>query len=119
VGAVLAGSVVDFFAEPHNRAAVARLLAHLDVQDVATPAPVDSPVAGKTLVFTGKLTRMTRDEAKARAEALGAKVSSAISGRTDLLIAGEDAGSKLKKAAALGVTVISEQEWLALSAAKD
>jgi len=89
----------------------------LDVEKFEVSVSVRSPVAGKTLVFTGKLSRMTRDEAKARAEALGAKVSSAISGKTDLLIAGEDAGSKLKKAAALGVTVISEDAWMAMASA--
>jgi DNA ligase (NAD+) len=115
VGAVLAGSVVDFFAEPHNRAALARLLAELTVEDVAAPAAAESPVAGRTVVFTGTLSRMSRAEAKARAEALGAKVAGSVSARTDFVVAGADAGSKLKKAAELGVTVLSEEDWLALT----
>jgi len=114
VGATLAGAVVDFFAEPHNREAVDRLLPHLDVQPVAAPVAAASPVAGKTVVFTGKLARMSRPEAKARAEALGAKVAGSVSARTDYLVAGEDAGSKLKKAAEAGVTVLSEDDWLSL-----
>jgi DNA ligase (NAD+) len=81
---------------------------------VAAPRGADSPVAGKTVVFTGTLTRMTRAEAKARAEALGAKVAGSVSARTDYVIAGEAAGSKLKQAAALGVTVLSEDDWLAM-----
>ncbi|MFN3615191.1 MAG: NAD-dependent DNA ligase LigA [Rubrimonas sp.] len=114
VGATLAGAVVDFFAEPHNRQALDRLLPFLTVQDVAAPAAADSPVAGKTVVFTGTLQRMTRAEAKARAEALGARVAGSVSGRTDYLVAGADAGSKLRKAAEAGVTVLTEDEWLAL-----
>jgi DNA ligase (NAD+) len=114
VGATLGGAVVDFFAEPHNMAALDRLLAHLTVGDAAAPAVADSPVAGKTVVFTGSLERMTRDEAKARAEMLGAKVAGSVSARTDLVIAGAKAGSKLAKAEALGVSVISEDDWLAL-----
>ncbi len=114
VGATLGGAVVDFFAEPHNMAALDRLLAHLTVGDAAAPAVADSPVAGKTVVFTGSLERMTRDEAKARAEMLGAKVAGSVSAKTDLVIAGAKAGSKLAKAEALGVSVISEDDWLAL-----
>jgi DNA ligase (NAD+) len=113
VGAVLAASLVEFFAEPHNREPVARLLAELDVQDVAPPA-AEGAVAGKTVVFTGTLERMTRAEAKSRAEALGAKVSGSVSAKTDIVVAGPGAGSKLKKAEELGVAVMTEDEWLAL-----
>jgi DNA ligase (NAD+) len=114
VGATLAGSLVDFFHEPENRAAVGRLVAELEVEDVAAPAAADSPVAGKTVVFTGTLERMTRAEAKARAEALGAKVAGSVSARTDYVVAGPGAGSKEKAARALGVPILSEEEWLGL-----
>jgi DNA ligase (NAD+) len=117
VGPVLAASVVDFFHEPANRAAVARLIAELDVQDVAAPAGTGSPIAGKTVVFTGTLERLTRAEAKARAEALGAKVAGSVSARTDYVVAGPGAGSKEKKARELGVPLLTEDEWLALIAA--
>ena len=83
----------------------------------APVAAAASPLAGKTLVFTGTMTRMGRAEAKARAEALGAHVAGSVSARTDLVVAGEDAGSKAKKAAELGVKVIDEAEWLALAGA--
>ena len=92
-----------------------RLAAHLRIEDVAAPAAAGSPVAGKTVVFTGTLERMTRAEAKARAEALGAHVAGSVSAKTDLLIAGPGAGSKARKAAELGITVIDEDEWLALA----
>lgn len=114
VGEVMAGAVVAFFAEPHNREALARLLPHLKVQPVEAPA-AGGALAGKTVVFTGTLAAMTRAEAKARAEALGAKVAGSVSARTDFLVAGEDAGSKAAKAAALGVTVLGEAEWMALA----
>ncbi|MEO1688894.1 MAG: BRCT domain-containing protein, partial [Pseudomonadota bacterium] len=114
VGATLARSLIEFFAEPHNREAVDALLSHLAVEDVAAPATEGSPVAGKTVVFTGTLEKMTRAEAKARAEALGAKVSGSVSAKTDLLVAGPGAGSKLKKAEALGVDTLDEDGWLDL-----
>lgn len=114
VGDVLAGSVVAALQNPAERAAIDALVAHLDVQPVARRAEVDSPVAGKTVVFTGTLEKMTRAEAKARAEALGAKVAGSVSAKTDLLIAGPGAGSKAKDAARLGVQVIDEDAWLTL-----
>ena len=114
VGDVLATSVVMTFQQQRERQAIDALVAHLQVQDVAARAPVDSAVAGKTVVFTGTLERMTRAEAKARAEALGAKVAGSVSARTDYLVAGPGAGSKATKAADLGVTVIDEDAWLAL-----
>ena len=114
VGETLAGSLVDFFHEPANRAAVDRLVAELDIEDVAAPSAAGSPVAGKTVVFTGTLERMTRAEAKARAEALGAKVAGSVSARTDYVVAGPGAGSKEKAARELGVPLLSEEEWLAL-----
>jgi DNA ligase (NAD+) len=114
VGEVLLSSLIDFFAEPHNRDAVRRLLAQVTVEDTAPPAAAESAMAGKTVVFTGTLVRMTRAEAKARAEALGAKVAGSVSARTDYVVAGEAAGSKLRTAESLGVTVLSEDDWLAM-----
>ncbi|MEM8577039.1 MAG: NAD-dependent DNA ligase LigA [Pseudomonadota bacterium] len=115
VGAVMAASVTAAFAEGPERAAIDRLAAHLTIQDAEARAS-DSPVAGKTVVFTGTLERMTRAEAKARAEALGAKVSGSVSAKTDLLVAGPGAGSKAKKAAELGIETLDEDGWLALTA---
>jgi DNA ligase (NAD+) len=114
VGGVMAGSVVDAFAQPAERAAIDRLVAELDIQDMPQRDTSSSPVAGQTVVFSGTLEKMTRAEAKARAEALGAKVSGSVSAKTDLLIAGPGAGSKAKKAAELGVETIDEDGWLAL-----
>ncbi len=114
VGKVMAASVVDFFHETTTRDMVDRLAAVLEVKDVAAPTQSDSEVAGKTVVFTGMLERISRAEAKAQAEALGAKVSGSISAKTNILIAGAKAGSKLKKAESLGVQVLTEDEWLAL-----
>ena len=113
IGETVAEALVEFFAEPHNQDIVDRLLAELDVQDTAA-ARADPAVAGKTVVFTGSLEAMTRQEAKARAESLGAKVAGSVSAKTDIVIAGPGAGSKLKKAAELGLTVMTEQEWLDL-----
>jgi DNA ligase (NAD+) len=114
VGAVLAGSLVAAFQNGPERAAIDALVAQLSVQPVQARAPVDSPVAGKTVVFTGTLEKMTRAEAKARAEALGAKVAGSVSAKTDLLIAGPGAGSKAKDAEKHGVKVIDEDGWLTL-----
>ncbi len=113
VGAAVIGACAAFFAEPHNRAMVGALAAELTIADAARAAG-DSPVSGKTVVFTGALERLTRDEAKAQAESLGAKVSSSVSRKTDIVVAGPGAGSKLKTAAELGLTVITEDDWLAL-----
>lgn len=114
VGPVAARMLAQFFAEPHNVGLVDALVAELDqVEDVEGPRQ-DTAVAGKTVVFTGSLERMTRDEAKARAEALGARVSGSVSKKTDLVVAGPGAGSKLKEAEKHGVKVISEADWLAL-----
>ncbi|HYF22235.1 MAG TPA: NAD-dependent DNA ligase LigA [Caulobacteraceae bacterium] len=113
IGTEVVDSVAAYFAEDHNRRMVDRLVAELTVQDAAKPK-TDTAVAGKTVVFTGALERFTRDEAKARAESLGAKVASSVSKKTDIVVAGPGAGSKLKTAAELGVQVLTEDEWLAL-----
>lgn len=113
VGMAAADSLAAFFSEHHNLAALERLEAVLDVQPVEAPATVDSPIAGKTVVFTGTLVNVTRSEAKAQAEALGAKVSGSVSKKTDYVIVGADAGSKAKKAAELGVETLTEDDWLA------
>jgi DNA ligase (NAD+) len=114
IGPAVAEDIVAFVHEDHNRDVLGDLEAVLDVQPFAAPAS-DSPVAGKTIVFTGTLEKMTRAEAKARAEALGAKVSGSVSAKTDLVVAGPGAGSKAKKAAELGIETIDEDGWIALA----
>ncbi len=116
LGEVVAEAVADFFGEKHNEDELDALLEHvrpLPMEEVAST----SPVAGKTIVFTGSLEHMTRDEAKAQAERLGAKVAASVSKNTDLVVAGPGAGSKLAKAAELGIETIDEDEWLKLAAA--
>ena len=113
IGDAVIDAVAAYFAEPHNVGIVRNLVGQLQVQDAAQPKN-DTAVAGKTVVFTGALERMTRDEAKAQAEALGAKVASSVSKKTDIVVAGPGAGSKLKTAAELGLQVLTEDEWLAL-----
>ena len=112
IGGKVASALREFFSEPHNTELLATLLSQLQVSDYVPPANANSPVAGKTVVFTGTLEKIGRKEAKSQAETLGAKVASSVSKKTDYVIAGADAGSKLKDATALGVTVLSEQEWL-------
>ncbi|SDD78397.1 DNA ligase (NAD+) [Paracoccus isoporae] len=114
IGAVVAQSLCAAFSQERERASIDALVALLEVQDAAPPATKDSDIAGKTIVFTGTLEKMTRAEAKARAESLGAKVSGSVSAKTDLLVAGPGAGSKASKAAELGVEVIDEDAWLSL-----
>jgi DNA ligase (NAD+) len=113
IGDIVADAVVEFFAEPRNVKALDALLAEIEVRDAEKPRK-SSPVSGKTVVFTGSLTKFTRDEAKAVAERLGAKVAGSVSKKTDYVVAGEDAGSKLTKARELGVNVLSEDDWLGL-----
>jgi DNA ligase (NAD+) len=116
IGAVMAKSFVSAFQTPLERATIDRLVAHLDIQDAERPQLSNSPVAGKILVFSGSLEQMSRAEAKARAEALGAKVAGSVSAKTDLLIAGPGAGSKAKKAEQLGIETIDEDAWLTMIA---
>jgi DNA ligase (NAD+) len=111
IGPSMADDILGFFAEPHNQEVLDDLNDLLDITPVAAPKAVGSPFAGKTVVFTGTLATMGRQEAKARAEALGAKVAGSVSKKTDYVVVGADAGSKAKKAAELGVTVLSEDEW--------
>lgn len=114
VGETLADALIAFFADTQNRQAIARLLQHVIPEDAEAPRFEGSRVAGKTIVFTGTLERMSRAEAKAQAEALGARVSGSVSAKTDILVAGPGAGSKLKKAAELGIETLTEDEWLSL-----
>ena len=112
VGPGQVAALRDFFQRPTNREIVDRLLEQVTVVDMEAPS-FDSPAAGKTVVFTGKLEQMSRDEAKAKAQALGAKVSGSVSKKTDILVAGPGAGSKLKKATELGIKTLTEEEWIA------
>jgi DNA ligase (NAD+) len=114
VGAVMATSLINALQNPAERASIDRLVAELEIAAVIQADTSESPVAGKTVVFTGTLEKMTRAEAKARAEAQGAKVSGSVSAKTDILIAGPGAGSKATKAADLGIKVMDEDAWLAL-----
>ena len=114
IGESVAGDILDFFAEKHNVEVLDALAKEVTVEQVQAPRATGSPVSGKTVVFTGALAKMTRDEAKARAELLGAKVASSVSKKTDYVIVGEDAGSKADKAKELGVAMLSEDEWLEL-----
>ena len=117
IGEEMAADVIGFFAEPHNQAVLDDLAREVTVLDWEAPAQrAASPLAGKTIVFTGSLESMSRSEAKARAEALGANVTSSVSAKTDYVVAGTDPGSKATKAAALGVRLLDEAGWLALAA---
>jgi DNA ligase (NAD+) len=116
IGADMAADIIGFFAEPHNRDLLDDLTREIEVLDYEAPSrTVASPLAGKTIVFTGGLESMSRSEAKARAEALGANVASSVSAKTHYVVIGADAGSKAAKAAALGVTTLDEGEWLKLA----
>ena len=114
IGAVVAEALVEFFREDHNREAVDALMAEVTPLAEEQAGEVASPVSGKTVVFTGSLVRMSRDEAKAMAERYGAKTSGSVSAKTDLVVAGPGAGSKLKKAEELGIEVIDEDAWFTL-----
>ncbi|HWT59024.1 MAG TPA: NAD-dependent DNA ligase LigA [Rhizobium sp.] len=114
IGEVVARAMVEFYKEPRNVEVITRLLEEVTPQQAEQPVTTGSPVAGKTVVFTGSLEKFTRDEAKARAESLGAKVAGSVSKKTDIVVAGPGAGSKLDKARELGVQTMDEDEWLAL-----
>jgi DNA ligase (NAD+) len=113
IGDTVIESLAAYFGEAHNRGIVERLTKQVRILDAEEPAAT-SPVAGKTVVFTGSLEKMTRDEAKAMADRLGAKTAGSVSKKTDYVVAGPGAGSKLTKAAEMGVTVLTEDEWFAL-----
>ena len=114
IGPSAAKDLAEFIAEPHNRDVLDDFKVILTVEPFVAPDDSSSPVAGKTVVFTGTLETMSRNEAKARAETLGAKVAGSVSAKTDYVIAGPGAGSKAKKAADLGVATLTEEEWLSL-----
>jgi DNA ligase (NAD+) len=114
IGRSMAADLIGFFKEPHNLQLLDKFSGKLNVQAFEQPTSADSPVAGKTVVFTGTLEKMGRAEAKATAESLGAKVAGSVSKKTDIVIAGPGAGSKLKKAEELGVSVMDENAWLVL-----
>jgi len=114
IGETVVDALVDFFGEQHNQEQLAALLNEVTVTPFIRAQEKDTPVTGKTVVFTGTLTKLTRNEAKAQAERLGAKVSGSVSKKTDYVVAGAEAGSKLENARALGVAVLTEDEWLDL-----
>jgi DNA ligase (NAD+) len=114
IGESMADDLIAFFAEKHNREAIADLQEEITIEDWKQGEIKDSPISGKTVVFTGTLEKMGRNEAKAKAEKLGATVAGSVSSKTDYVIVGADAGSKAKKAAELGVKTLSEEEWLKL-----
>jgi DNA ligase (NAD+) len=113
IGDTVIESLSEYFSEAHNVRRIDRLVKQVEIRDAEKPR-ADSAVAGKTVVFTGTLEQMTRDEAKASAERLGAKVSGSVSKKTDYVVAGPGAGSKLTEAKKLGVKVLTEDEWVAL-----
>jgi DNA ligase (NAD+) len=113
IGDTVIESLSEYFSEPHNVRRIERLAEQVTIRDAEKPR-TDSPVAGKTVVFTGSLEQMTREEAKASAERLGAKVSGSVSKKTDYVVAGPGAGSKLAEAEKLGVAVLTEDAWLKL-----
>ncbi|EJK82250.1 NAD-dependent DNA ligase LigA [Rhizobium rhizogenes] len=114
IGEVVARAVVEFYKEPRNVEVISKLLDEVRPQEAEQPTTSGSPVVGKTVVFTGSLEKFTRDEAKAKAESLGAKVSGSVSKKTDIVVAGPGAGSKLDKAREFNVQVMTEDEWLEL-----
>ena len=115
IGPSVAEDLIEFFDEEHNRDVVADLEGQLTIEDFVAPDTSSSPVAGKTVVFTGTLESMSRGEAKAKAENLGAKVAGSVSKKTDYVVVGADAGSKARRAQELGVTILTEQEWLEMA----
>ena len=116
IGPIVANDIVEFFKEPHNLDVINKLINIINIEDFEVIQNSNSDLSGKTVVFTGTLTTMTRSEAKSKALAVGAKVSGSVSSQTDYVVAGEGAGSKLTKANELGIKVISEDEFNAMIA---
>ena len=112
IKSAVADAISDFFSEGHNIKVIKKILQLIEVEDYEITFSSQSKIAGKTVVFTGALEKMSRNEAKSKAESLGANVSTSISKKTDYVIAGENAGSKLKKAKDLNLTILSENDWL-------
>jgi DNA ligase (NAD+) len=110
IGPEVALAIADFFAEPHNAQVINDLIEQVEPADFKMEV-VESAVSGKTIVFTGTFATMSRDEAKAQAERLGAKAASSVSSKTDLVVIGENAGSNARKAQELGIKVVNEVEW--------
>ena len=113
IGEKMARAILDYFADPRNLKMMTDLENELQIQD-AKPVNLDSKLAGKSIIFTGTLEKMTRAEAKKRAEDLGMKVVGSVSSKTDFVVVGADAGSKLKKATELSLKILNEDEWLSL-----
>ncbi len=111
IGPTIAEALSEFFCEPRNRRLVEELAREVEIEPVRGPAAESSPLAGRTVVFTGELSRMSREEARRRAEELGAKVTNSVSRRTDFVVVGENPGSKFEKARQLGVRIVDENEW--------
>ncbi len=114
IGETIIESLIDFFNDEKNEQVIEQLLEQIEIKDYENQIVFDSPIAGKIIVFTGSLERISRAEAKEQAEKMGAKVSSSVSSKTDIVVAGEKAGSKLKKAQQLGIKILNEEEWLKL-----
>ena len=111
IGGNMAQDIVEFFGEEHNLRVIEKLRKYVEVENYVTEEITDSPLSGKTVVFTGTLEKLTRAEAKALAQKMGAHVAGSVSAHTDFVVVGEDAGSKAKKAAELGVKTLSEAEF--------
>ena len=114
IGASMATDIVEFFQEQHNLDIINRLLSQITVEDYIDTTDYSSPLAGKTIVFTGTLNTMTRSEAKAKAQSLGANVAGSVSKNTDMVVMGADAGSKAAKARELGIKILTEEEFIGL-----
>ena len=110
----MAEDIVEFFKQPYNIKALENLTQQIKIEEYFEPIRQNSRISGKTIVFTGTLASVTRGEAKARAESMGARVSGSLSKNTDFIIVGTDAGAKANKAAELGVSILSESDWLRL-----
>ena len=115
IGPAAAGDLIAFFAEPHNKDVLVELQEALNILPFEDDRNMSHPLAGKVIVFTGMLSQMSRAEAKDKAERLGMKVSGSVSKKTDYVVAGSDAGSKLKKATELGVEILDEDSWIEMS----